>query len=383
MHELQQQGETRQPILQMVRLGVMAVVTACLLCVMSAWGDANEQGNLTLVAKENQANRDAIRTWRGKVKITQSVTSTSHGHPVKRTTIRTVSYVYDRAANKYLFVVHQTEDKGENAGKDPKLPQQVQWEGIRTSEGFYRVHRWEGENAKGSGQKGREARPIMTIGPPAQEKKGDLSPDFDPFLYLCVQGLDVHEWLMFLAEKGKVKGGPDLTVSRTASRISVLLDSPKVSKNLYVFDLDQGGNPVQVDGEGAGVAVQRKRTFAKVAGIWVPTSSSTTNKNSRNGDVNEAHVEWIENVVNEPTPEGAFTLDKVGIQPGDRVNDSRNGIHFKYDPEKNLPELQPEKRPWTAIIIASVLAAAALLLLGGWWLRRKRRVKELPNAPVA
>lgn len=329
---------------------------------------------LKLVAAQYRANLEAILTWQGEAEITQKLVGKIDGQPWDLTAVQKVTFAYDRGAKKYMFLVNQVQEKGIKQGQPIKEPALMVWGGIRTPDGFYWVPEWF-VNAK----PGQLKRPGLQLGPPSSESPGDFSPHFDPFWYMKLYGDDMYERLMPFYDRAASENMSHVTVSRANNVVTVVLHKPEVTTNRYVFDLDQGANPVAGGGEDPIVTEHHSRTFEKVKNIWVPKTATSKSTNLKRGRVNERQVTWIKNIVNEPVPADTFSPEQVGIRQGSHVNDLRTGANYRYDVSTGLKDPAANRRFWSGVAVVALVVVAASIVLGGWWLIRRRQKKGLQH----
>lgn len=322
---------------------------------------------LKLVAAQNRANREAIRTWQGEVEVAQRTIGTDK---VKITDYRSVwraTYTDDRTVKKYIFLANQQEVTGIRDGQAVKMSDRLSWGGIRTPDGYSSVWPWYPD-----GKKGQPRRPELMVGPHNTEQVSEISTMFDPYWYMSVFLDPVYDRLMFFHENAHMAELSHITVSRTGSLVTVLLQKPDVGVNRYVFDLNQGANPVELAGEDALVTENHTRSFESNSDIWLPRAGKSISKNLKTGKTIESSVRWLKNVVNEPLPEDAFSPERVEIRQGDLIRDQRSGINYTYDASTDLADLDRTRRYWSIAKVAAITVAVAGVLLVGWRIRKRK-----------
>ena len=114
------------------------------------------------------------------------------------------------------------------------------------------------------------------------------------------------------------------------------MNGPNGFLNQWTYDLDKGGNVVEfigkyISGNPERLAEEvREMDYALQGGTWVPTKMSR--KNFREGVlVQEEDIIFSNENVNEPLDESNFTLESIGLRPGDGVSDQRTGLDYIYD----------------------------------------------------
>lgn len=330
---------------------------------------------LELVAKENQANRSSLRTWRGKVQVESSTRGLPHKQS-NSTTKSTISFAWEGASSRYIFLSDQAWQDPE--ARPANAPPTIYWGAIRTTEGYFRIRPWKGERTPG----GRKAvtsvfdRPSLVIGPRASESRGEFSPDFDPFLYMEVLGDVADRWLMVLHDNWDVRGFDTTRVSRVGEIVTISIDQPGVLKQRFTFDLEKGGSLVSLSAQDDLVRSERTCEYDKVGGVWVPSFCKASR--SYSDVVLERDIKWAENLVNQPLPPGSFSLKRLGLEKGDPVSDRRSGTHSDFVEADDSDEPKPPN--WALLLVGGGVATCALLLCGVWLLQRYWPVKRAEDA---
>jgi hypothetical protein len=166
---------------------------------------------------------------------------------------------------------------------------------------------------------------------------------FDPMFYLTLGGESVDRRLLFLHENAhNPRMSGHHVITRNGSRVQVKVTSPGRNKelaNASVYDLSRGGNRVEYHHSSDNVASDWKYTYERHDGAWVLKSLTRADTSREHGPGEDAgpimttmkkSIEWTTNVVNEPLAPDAFSLDKLGVRPGDTVLDYMANIRFPY-----------------------------------------------------
>jgi hypothetical protein len=325
---------------------------------------------LRLVAVQHRANREAILTWQGEIEATYRVTGPFEGKDWDLTTVTRIVFACDRAANKSMFFATQNEEKGTKQGKPIQDSRRLVWGGIRTPDGFQEVLPWNMD-----GKEGQPKRPMLMLQPLSADRPGDFAPHADPLWYLTLQGMDVHERLMWFYD-----APPSVTrhlqVSRTGNEVRLeignVLDKRETS-NTHVFDLDQGGNVVQDNGSGDVVHCTRSYSHERVAGVWVPKTAVIKNRNLKTGRMHERTMTWLKNVVNESVSDDAFSPERLAIRGGDLVRDVRSGTEYRYEESTNVTAAAWMKKYSSVLIAGALLLCTASAVLVSWRIHRGRK----------
>jgi hypothetical protein len=353
-----------------------AIVAIWLAC-WGAGAKADLQGDprlLTLAANEHVANRDQIRTWRGRVRVFQTASISANASP--DTCHAEVTFVIDRTkhAARSDWIEHESTrfTRSREGGT-------VEWEfhtmvldgGYYTNEYAPQVFVADGEWA------GRTTRlgGIAVVEPVTRRKGGPFKEDFDPMYWFTYSGGDVARLLESYVQWHR-EGTAFSRSTVTRSGDVVVLEAGKDSSpTKYSIDLRQGGNLIAFEQR----HTQWKTSYEQVAGVWVPKRVVVTSATPGRMALSRT-LQWIENVVNEPVSEKEFSLVKLGLRQGDRVQDNRTGISHtvegdEYPPPEALEELpQPERRGRLFATVTGI-GTLLLLLLLAWWVARRRRAK--------
>lgn len=162
---------------------------------------------------------------------------------------------------------------------------------------------------------------------------GEFTCDFDAIIYLRVQQLDVHDRLMNFYNSRNNTGPFRITVTREKELVHFVCETGPL-KTWYVFDLTQGGSPVEWGGSSPSINAKCTRRFEKVNGVWVPKHATAHSLYTESGAVLESNITWEKNIVNEPIPETEFQPERLGVRPGDMVTDRRTGKTYIFQGSK-------------------------------------------------
>jgi len=334
---------------------------------------------LKLVATQYSANREAIRTWRGKADTALSSTNTVEGKRVAIISRRSTEFAFDKASDKSMFLTRRT--GGEGPAESWSTPGRDVWGGILTPEGYFRLFPWSG-NQPPNGKAPPDDQRLLTAGPRSDRKRGDFADAFDPFWYLGASGMNMHRRLTGFYDNWNnevVTKNSTVSVARDQNMVTFLIQNPGVGVNRYVFDLDQGANLVEAEMGFPGDGSIQTRKFAQVAKVWIPIAAEYRQTNGKTGELLESKVKWTENILNGTIPINTFSLDALGIKRGDQIDDKRTKTSYQYAAEGELPELAPEPPSWTRFWVITASIGTAFVMLLGWWMWRRRGSKEAAN----
>lgn len=355
-----------------------SLVAALILMILQPAACAQIVGDIELlkrVAVESRANRDAIQTWQGEAELKTRFIAKVDGGGSDITRLSRVEFAYERATNRLMYLHTQTEEKG-TKGKEIVADTQVSsWGRITTDDMEYSVQPWRGD-LKGRAQ----SRPVLVLEARSKQKRGEFGPEFDPFLSLEVQGLDVYQRLMgFYDHAAELKRGKT-TVAQTDNRVVLSFDTGSIQSR-YVFDLAKGANPVEVETADKNIKRFATRQFQRVNGIWLPSRASATYKAETQGIETELTIVFTNHVLNKSIPAEEFIPEKLGIRKGDLVRDRRTGIEYPFEGSPGLSGGWWNKY-WRYVVVCSLVLLAGTVTGVGWRIRRSR-TKETQRASAA
>jgi len=267
-------------------------------------------------------NKTKIQTWQGKAAVESRVTyeKMAIGHDYSAT----VLFVFDRAKKSVRW--NDTLEKWTKITQGQKEPQPVPQiiNGMMTPDGLYRLGQYDspGNSAQ---------RPlVLTIGSP-NDSFGRMQPqlyDFNPLYYLDTFRGDVAQDLSAYLGWADHPGLAGMKVIREGDHVTVDMGNGEVS-NRYTVSLNQGCNPISCDGISPGMTTEYRWTYELRDGIWLPKTWSETlhQKGSRD---EQRRVTFVENLVNQPVEPAAFSLPRLGLQRGDKVQDRRSQPMSQY-----------------------------------------------------
>ncbi len=272
-----------------------------------------------------QQNKQKIQTWQGKATVGSRVTYE------KMTTGQdyhaTVRFVFDRAKKSVRW--NDTLEKWTRItqGHDELQPAPQILNGMMTPEALYRFgqHDSPGNPAQ---------RPlVLTIYSP-NNPFGRMQPqlyDFNPLYYLDTFRGDVARDLSAYIGWAEHPGLGSTKVIREGDRVTIDMGVSEVV-NRYTLSLSQGCNPIRCDGISPGMTSEYRWTYELRDGVWLPKTWSETVHQKGIRD-EQRTVTFVENLVNQPVEPAAFSLPRLGLERGDKVQDRRTQPMNQYQYE--------------------------------------------------
>lgn len=278
-------------------------------CHAGLEGDVEQ---LKVVAEAHKANREKITTWQGNAEVV-----TRRGEEEHR---RLVEFAWDARTDSHFW----------RWSPDPDADaEEVVWfqrhsENGMIHDGQISLFRQMFPNPKYKRLGGDPALHLII-----KERRGGGWGDRGNREFHAREHLDFHgtptsyEWLMEYyreADNRLLEG----SVSREDDRVTFERVSAQMTCR-YVFDLSKGGNLVEFTQRVMLVNLLKSRAhiaydWEEVDGISVPKSFASQGYRS-DKPLKTMKVKWTRNVLNKPIPEGTFTVENIGILPGDRVID--------------------------------------------------------------
>lgn len=301
-----------------------------LMAGLLLWGSRNAfcQSNaelLRMVQKGYQANLEKLRTWQGKAQV--RLLAENWGQCDKIAIDSDVDFVFDADRKAVRWNYRQTSKARHEGGEAVELPRIFSNKMTRDGKVFlmgpYDAPREEGQNH------------YLTIDSADSYKVENTAYDFHPLLYFTHPtglGSSLLDTLQFYSEVLQTPD-PKHKVIREGSRVTLQVTNEELEiVNRYTFDLSQGCNLVEYYGSDPRITDTWTIEYTQVNGVFVPVKHAHANedktKDPLKRTVREAY--FVTNVVNEPVPEEAFALEKLGVRAKDVINDKIVGVRYSY-----------------------------------------------------
>ena len=302
------------------------LITASLVMAPPCRGEIQgDKELLRLIAFGYQANRDKISTWQGDARM--SVMATGRPAYDKRWITLSATYVYDAKAGATRWNWVCDEDKWEKGGKQGHNPDPYIKNGMLKGEALYEFGPVTPKTMK---------HPLYLRVYPAQKApRTDYSAAFDPMFYFnCVYPHDISAMLNGYY-KNDAHSEIFLMITRNGNRVVIeerdRKEDPSDTKR-YEFDLANGFNVVSYFARDQHLTVNWTLEYDRQNGVYVPKRAVHHNEEKVEGRIQtfDREVVFTRSVVNQPVDPAEFGLDKLGVQPGNVVQDTRLGIDYTY-----------------------------------------------------
>lgn len=302
---------------------------------------------LKTVALSHKANFESILTWKGEAfeerRSTKKVDNYDYMLDSK------LSFSYDQLQNAVRWnrepQEYHLEYKGESFSDDTFF----EYNSAMITEKASYTYRMSGTDENGN----KTFRVIIDEPYKGVRKIGNKG--FDPQYFFSDAGNNnIYKRLMFLYENAD---NPKLTerhVKREGDLVIMTLEKTVeggIRTERQVFDLSAGGNLVEFYNSGPTYENHREYEFEEKSGVWILKSYKKLNiTHHEDGPRRSTRtIKWSNSVVNVPLEEDEFTMEKLGVKPGDYIQDNKIGMMYKYGIDNidlgMLDMLDPDNMP--------------------------------------
>jgi len=300
------------------RAAMLVFMCVCSTCSAARGAIEGDVELLRLVANGNKSNLDKIATWTGRAVVSDS-------HLGDRSRVRTASssvqLAYDRSqqAKRWNWRVLEADGLPDADAQPALYSKNVMLKGDLA----YQLHIPDPAVSDYRRVELLDAASLQ-ISP-----RGD---DFDPLFYLTCRGDDVHDLMMFYYNE-RNNARIDGKITREADIVTFqrpLADTV----DRYRFDLSKQGALVSFSRTEQDVYEEEwDFEYELEGGVWAPKSVTWRHEmegNQAQERTTLREVIFHKNALNEPVTPAEFSLDKLGLRPGDHVHDQRLDILYRY-----------------------------------------------------
>ena len=296
---------------------------------------------LRYVVMTYRQNKAKLQTWQGKAAVESRVTyekmATGNDY------VATVQFVFDRSKKSIRW--NDTLEKWARITQGHEEPQPVPQilNGMMTPQGLYRLgqHDSPGNPAR---------RPLVLTIYSQSDSFGRLQPqnyDFNPLYYLDTPRGDVARDISGYLGMIDHPGISRIKVIREGDQVTIDMSMDNIVQR-YTLSLNQGCNPISYETIEPNSTWTYRWTYEKTADVWLPKTWSET-VHAKDGRDERRKVTFVESLVNQPVEPAAFSLPRLGLQVGDKVQDRRTEPmkQYSYDGEiadvRDLPDPPPPR----------------------------------------
>lgn len=281
---------------------------------------------LKTVALRHKANLESILTWKGEAfeerRSTKKVDNYDYMLDSKLT------FSYDQLQNSVRWNREPQEFRAESKGKS--FSSTFSWynSAIITEKASYTYRK------SGTDQNGNVTFRVI-IDEPYKGVRKIGNKGFDPRYFFSDAGNITYKRLMFLYENAD---NPKLTerhIKREGDLVIMTLEKTVeggIRTKRQVFDLSAGGNLIESYSLAPTSENHREYEYEEKSGVWILKSYKRLNITHREDGSHRSTrtIKWSNSVVNVPLEEDEFTIDKLGVKPGDYIQDTKIGMMYKY-----------------------------------------------------
>jgi len=300
---------------------VLALALGLLIPSTCLGGMAGDKELFLLVAAGFKANMENVRSWKGQATVEMQTAGDPGGSGTRRKA--SADFVYDRDTEAVRWAWRQTEGVRDGKAETPYVAR-----GMLHRNRIYRLSLMRLDEPPAAALLRIDPRPE---GPVPVAAWGD---EFHPMAHFKQIGHDtprIMEWYYENADNPKIIGG---SIKKEGTLITVEVGDHAVV-NRYVFDTAQGCNLVSYYAKDSAVEESHSFSYAAVDGVFLPASATHKNVNTSGNAPRTmtVNVEFDKNVVNASVGAEEFTLEKLGVRPGDRIVDTVANINYLYKQE--------------------------------------------------
>jgi len=271
---------------------------------------------LKLIANGYRVNLERLETWQGKATV--ELSSVSKGKEIKERS--SVEFIYDREREAARWYWNQLQ-REIRRGQESKLEEPSFASGMVKGQSLYRFGPVPPTAERAAG--------LLYILPKSRRRLDGWSEDFHPMYFFRAVDGDMYARMMFYYEQAnhpKISRGK---VERKGDLVTLTTWSEGVT-NRYEFDISQGCCLVGFFAEDPLVSGRWDLEYEQVGGVFVPKKVECKRSYSGGRSRLVRRISFEENVVNERIDPNEFSVDKLGLRPGDKIQDTVTGVKWRY-----------------------------------------------------
>ena len=149
---------------------------------------------------------------------------------------------------------------------------------------------------------------------------------------------------------GRLAGAEDGVSAVRENRLITVRAPSAGDFRRYCYDMACGGNLIAYQVEGPMTSISAEWAYEQQGAVWVPVSFSYTNTEKPPGRQRSIRrtVRFFGNRVNGPVDAAEFAVEGLGLLPGTKVTDWRNGLLYRFgsgEPPKTIPVRETAAEP--------------------------------------
>ena len=309
------------------RLAVSIIIVLLRPFPCLSGGIKGDKELLKTVALMHKANFDSILTWKGEAIEERRSSKKEDNYDFMLKSKAT--FAYDQLQNSVRWNREPQEYHSKYKGESYSHTSFRYNSAIITDNSSY-TYRMSGEDTNGN----ETYRVILDEPYKGVQRIGNKG--FDPRYFFNYDGsYDFYKHLIFLYENADNPKMAERHVKREGDLVIMTLEKTVengIRTKKDVFDLSAGGNLIECYSSGPTYENHREYEYEERSGVWVLKSYKQSNiTHHEDGDLKSTRViNWSNSVVNVPFEEDEFTIEKLGVKPGDYIQDNKIGIMYNY-----------------------------------------------------
>jgi hypothetical protein len=308
---------------------------------------------LKLVVGGIRANHESLRSWVGRAHIEDTRHTDADVAP---TATVLVDFAYDALDQKLRW---NFDVRGHNKAEGTASYKSSQM--IKDNE----LHRFGPYSNRAA-----ETRPVVIITPADTKRVEGLADEFHPMYFLEATrgGENIADFIARCHDDLAKRGTDSVTITRSGQEVILtFIRAEGFGGSKYVFDARHAYNLTKYESHDTLVGVQWTFTFAHFEDVSLPirwTYKHYSFEGAEKRNTFSRDVRFLDHKVNLPIPPSEFTLQRMGVQAGDFVDDKIREI--VYQPLSQSPANGTLSKPhgvlWrfgvglAALVVVSTLA---------------------------
>jgi hypothetical protein len=306
-----------------VWLFVMVLGVSSGISAAAIEGDVELLKRTALMIRENH---DRIQYWQGSAAIESRMVDL--GGDLLSTKKSRVQYWTSTDANAIRWSMVYDDYKNRATTDDAFYTGETgkTWDEMKKGDRFYRYRDYFTTPA-GDRKNG------LTIWPLRKPRFHVYTTTFDPYWYLTNKGMDMCDRLLFFYDEVDNPNLTPIKIWQTASLVFVETRSVERTTT-YTLDHAKGGNLIKYENISPTGIERTTWEYEEKDGVWVPKEFLLTHSvdDDSYGFGDRRHkVTFTKNIVNVPIDPSEFTLESLGLKPGERISDTIQGTGYSYE----------------------------------------------------
>jgi hypothetical protein len=285
------------------------------------------------LAMAQRGNAERISTWQGSSRV-EVTKADPNGVFMRYVSAYHFVHACEHNATRWHWTPegHYLREGGKLVAKPEEDKKQSE---MRKDDAFYKY------NLGFRTMEGKK-RGTLVIWPVEKAEEGAYSYSFDPMWYLSGEMTGWNDMAAGLMEDYQMLSDPNF--ANTYARYLLTRDGPLVTldivnptadmNNHFVFNLSKGGTLASYHATMKRNVQSMEWTYEDKNGVWIPKTCTKTiewEPPSFDGSTKYTRaVTFGDNTLNDPVAACEFSLDKLGLQPGDIVSDHKLKTRYQH-----------------------------------------------------